>query len=111
MSEKELKGLEFNEYVKIFNEGETILNTNKLRESYIAKRNGNLLLINETLLLCKTYEKNECLQHVNGYCSKIDLNDILDIIETKLKKKVEYVKRFHFENICSITNDYVFLLK
>ena len=111
MNEEQIKALDFNEYIRLFNEGQLIANISRLRESYTAKIYSNLLLINEVIELCKTYEQEECDRHPKGYCDKIDLNDVLALIETKTNKKTEYIKVFRHEDMCSIVNNYVFLLK
>ena len=111
MNEEELKKLEFNEYIQLFNEGKMIYETTRLKESYTVKLFRNLLLIKEVLSLCITYEEDYCKEHPKYYCTRIDLNDILTLIETKLNKKAIYIKNFNREDMCSIINDYVFLLK
>jgi len=111
MNEEELKRMDFNTYVKFFNEGELIANISTLKTSYTAKKYNDLVLIIENIALCKTYEEDECHQYPEWYCRNIKLDDILALIETKIHKKTEYVKVFSHEDMCSITNDYVFLLK
>jgi len=111
MNEEELRKLEFNEYIQIFNEGKTLYNITRLKESYMIKLFKNILLVNEILSLCSSYEEEECKRHPNWYCSRVDLNDILTLIEEKLNKKAIYVKKFNHEDMCSITNNYIFLLK
>ena len=111
MNEEQIKALDFNEYIRLFNEGQLIANISRLRESYTAKQNGNLVLINEVIQLCKTYEEDECRQHPNWYCGKVTLDDVLLLVETKTHKKTEYVKKFTKEGTCDIINNYIFLLK
>ena len=111
MNENTLKEISYNEYINLFRKGELILNINRLKESYTVKKNGNLVLIFENINLCITYEKDYCTEQPKYYCNRIDLNEVLNMIETKLKKKLEYIKKFEFQNMCNITNDYIFLLK
>ena len=111
MSEEVIRKLSFNEYVEMFSKGKMIYSTTRLKQSYTAKVFQNLLLINEVLSLCVTYEEDYCKERPEWYCSRINLDDILTVIETKTKKKTEYVKKFTKEDICNVINNYIFLLK
>ena len=111
MNVESLREINFNEYIDFFNKGETIYSTTRLKQSYTAKLYNNLLLVNEIIELCKTYEENECKQHPSWYCGRVTLDDVLIFAETKTHKKVEFVKKFTKEDICNIINNYIFLLK